>query len=68
MGTASRVSEERCRLALDQFGKSVKISFVESGDARHGNQKAHRGKAVAFGHGMEFGNVPQMSLWAIDRL
>jgi hypothetical protein len=69
MGTASRVSEERtCHLTLDRFAKSVKISALESRDARHDNWKVHRGKVVAFGREVVFAGVPHMSLWAIDRL
>lgn len=52
--------------SLSHFASGVKITRVESRDARHGTWKAHRGTAVAFGHEVAFGNVPHMSLWASD--
>lgn len=51
---------------LDHFKAGVKILFIESCDAKHGNWKAHRGKALAFGREVAFGNIPHMSLWASD--
>lgn len=53
--------------SIDHFAVGVKVLSVESRDAQHGSWKAHRGKAVAFGHEVSFGNVPHMSLWASDR-
>lgn len=52
--------------SLDHFASGVRIVSIESCDARHGSWKAHRGRAVAFGHEVAFGNVPHMSLWASD--
>lgn len=52
---------------LDHFAAGVRVLSVESVDARHGGWKAHRGRALAFGHEVEFGNVPHMSLWASDK-
>lgn len=52
--------------SLDHFASGVRIVSVESREARHGSWKAHRGRAVAFGHEVAFGNVPHMSLWASD--
>jgi len=53
--------------SIEHFSIGVKIISVESRDAQHGSWKAYRGKAVAFGHEISFGNVPHMSLWASDR-
>lgn len=50
--------------SLYHFGSGVKVLSSESRDARHGTWKAHRGRAVAFGHEVAFGNVPHMSHWA----
>jgi uracil-DNA glycosylase len=52
--------------SLAHFASGVNIQSVESRDARHGNWRAHRGRAVAFGHEVAFGNVPHISLWASD--
>lgn len=52
--------------SLDHFESGVKILSLESRDARHGTWKAHRGRAIAFGHEVAFGNIPHMSLWASD--
>lgn len=52
--------------SLDHFATGVKIVSLESRVARHGTWKAHRGRAIAFGHEVAFGNVPHMSLWASD--
>lgn len=52
--------------SLNHFASGVQIREVESRDTRHGTWKAHRGRAIAFGHEVAFGNVPHMSLWASD--
>lgn len=52
--------------SLDHFATGVKILSLKSRDARHGTWKAHRGRAIAFGREVAFGNVPHMSLWASD--
>lgn len=52
--------------SLRHFATGVEIISAESRDARHGSWKARRGRAIAFGHEVAFGNVPHMSLWASD--
>jgi hypothetical protein len=53
--------------SIGHFAAGVNILSVESRDAQHGTWKAHRGKAIAFGHEVSFGNIPHMSLWSSDR-
>lgn len=53
--------------SLAHFASGVKIKEVESRDAEHAGWQAHRGRAMAFGHEVAFGNVPHLSLWASDR-
>ena len=49
---------------IDHFASGVEIISKESRCAQHGQWKAHRGEALAFGFRVRFGNVPHLSFWA----
>lgn len=51
---------------LKHFEGAVRVTEIESTDADHQGWKAHRGTANAFGHKVNFGNVPHLSVWASE--